>query len=161
MATETKRNPDKLNVVFGYKFESKIYDTEKLKLNIEKMFQCTVDAYNKSPNAIIVELNFRPIAAIYVKHQFNEITQDIIPADIAVFDTSDFNPNVMLEMGVVLTWGVRFLPIKEENCKNPPSDISDQTCADYKDSASQFKAPDHHKKLIRMVDHAVRKKGKI
>lgn len=42
---------------------------------------------------------------------FNEIARDVISADIAVFETSDQNSNVMIEMGVALTWGRRVLPI--------------------------------------------------
>jgi predicted nucleotide-binding protein len=67
---------------------------------------------------------------------FNEIARDIISSDIAVFETSDLNPNVMLEMGVALTWDVRVLPIKKEGQPKPPSDISGQTYADYRDSAA-------------------------
>src|SRR2546425_1188080 len=77
---------------------------------------------------------FEPLAAGYGEHLFNEIARDVISADIAVFDTSDLNPNVMIEMGVALTWGVRVLLIKEKNCPKPPSDISGQTWADYEEN---------------------------
>lgn len=78
-----------------------------------------------------------------------------------MFDASDLNPNVMLEMGVALTWGVRVLPIKEEKCPKPPSDISGQTWADYRDSGDKFVDSDHENKLFRMVERAARKKGTI
>ncbi len=65
-----------------------------------------VDDYNSLKNAIPVKLEFHPLATGYGEHLFNEICRDIISADIVVFDTSDLNPNVMREMGVVLTWGV-------------------------------------------------------
>jgi len=105
-----------------------------------------------------VILDFRALAAGYGEHLFNEIARDIISADIAVFDTSDLNPNVMIEMGVALTWGVRVLPINNEECPRPPSDISGQTWADYRESASNFLDPKHHEKLVSMVERAVRKK---
>jgi len=85
---------------------------------------------------------------------------DIIGADIAVFETSDLNPNVMLEMGVALTWGVRVLPIKLEGRPKPPSDVSGQTWVDYRDNASLFVDPEHEHKLVRMIERAVRKKGR-
>ena len=65
----------------------------------------------------------------------------------------------MIEMGVALTWGVMVLPIKEERCPKPPSDISGQTWADYSDDAESFTDPDHHGKLVSLVERAVRKKS--
>jgi len=161
IVAEVKGRPGQLHVVFGFQFESTHYDTENLKQNAEEMFQNAVEAYNKLPDAITVELIFQPLAAGYGEHLFNEIVRDIISADIAVFDTSDFNPNVMLEMGVALTWGVRVLPIQEENCPEPPSDISGQTWAKYRGSGSEFVDSGHKNKLYRMVERAARKKGRI
>lgn len=161
IVAEMKGIPDQLNVVFGFQFKSNHYDTEKLKQNVKGMFQNAVEAYKKLQNAIPVKLNFQPLAAGYGGHLFNEIARNIISADIAVFDTSDLNPNVMLEMGVALTWGVRVLPIKEEKCPKPPSDISGQTWADYRESGGEFVDPDHKNKLHKMVERAARKKGRI
>jgi len=156
---EVKGRSGQLQVVFGFQFKSSYYDTENLKQNVKEMFQRAVEAYKKLPNAIPVELIFQPLAAGYGEHLFNEIARSIISADIAVFDTSDLNPNVMLEMGVALTWGVRVLPIREEKCPKPPSDISGQTWADYRDSGNKFVDPAHENKLLRMVERAARKKG--
>lgn len=161
IVAEVKGRPGQLHVVFGFQFESTHYGTENLKRNVEEMFQNAVEAYNKRPDAITVELIFQPLAAGYGEHLFNEIARDIISADIAVFDTSNLNPNVMLEMGVALTWGVRVLPIKEENCPEPPSDISGQTWVKYRDSGSEFVDSGHKNKLFRMVERAARKKGRI
>ena len=71
---------------------------------------------------------------------------------------SDLNPNVMVEIGVALTWGVRVLPIKLEGRPSPPSDISGQTWVDYRDSGGEFIDPKHLEKLVRMVQRAARKK---
>ncbi|MGQ0791555.1 MAG: hypothetical protein ACT4NJ_04935 [Nitrosopumilaceae archaeon] len=122
------------------------------------MFENAVEEYNKTPGAIHVELNFLPLKAGYGEHLFNEIARDIISADIAVFEASDLNPNVMIEMGVALTWGVRVLPIKEKSSPKAPSDISGQTWATYENSGKQFEDMDHERKLIRMVERAARKK---
>lgn len=149
-----------LSVVFGYQFKSDRYDTARLKENVENSFKSAVDGYNSLKNAIPVILEFRPLAAGYGEHLFNEICRDIISADIAVFDTSDLNPNVMLEMGVALTWGIRVLPIKMKDCPKPPSDISGQTWADYEDSGHTFVDPDHSEKMLRMVERSARKKQK-
>lgn len=103
-------------------------------------------------------LRHRALTAGYGEHLFNEIARDIISSDIAVFETSDLNPNVMLEMGVALTWGVRVLPIKLEQCEKPPSDFSGQTWADYRDDATAFVYPEHHQKLVIMIERALQKK---
>ena len=114
-------------VVLGYKFISDHYDSERLKTNIEIMFRMAVDEYISRQGSLPVDLEFRPLEAAYGEHVFKQIARDIISCDIAVFETSDLAPNVMLEMGVALTWGVRVLPIKNEKLPPPPSDISGQT----------------------------------
>jgi hypothetical protein len=119
-----------------------------------------VDRYNARSLTSSIELDYHVLAAGYGEHLFNEIVRGIISADVAVFDTSDMNPNVMLEMGVALTWGVRVLPIKAEGRPKPPSDVSGQTWADYRNSGAEFVDPDHQSKLVRMIELALRKKGR-
>jgi hypothetical protein len=149
----------KLIVVVGYQFESSHYQTQELIANLRHQFEDAVNAYNALPRSIPIELDFSTLAAGYGEHLFNEICRDIISSDIAVFETSDLNPNVMLEMGVALTWGIRVLPIKASGRPKPPSDISGQTWADYADNASRFLDQDHQRKMLRMVERAARKKG--
>jgi len=66
----------------------------------------------------------------------------------------------MLEMGIALTWGVRVLPIKLEGKPKPPSYVSGQTWADYRDSAREFVDTDHLDKVVRMIGRALQKKGR-
>ena len=91
---------------------------------------------------------------------FNEIARNIIGADIAVFETSDLNPNVMLEMGVALTWGVRVLPIKKRDAPKLPSDISGQTWIDYEDSAARLTDDKFDRKLLKMIERIMAIKRK-
>jgi hypothetical protein len=149
----------KLIVVVGYQFESSHYSSQELITNLRQQFANAVNACNELPRSIPIELDFSTLAAGYGEHLFNEICRDIISADIAVFETSDLNPNVMLEIGVALTWGIRVLPIKACGCPKPPSDISGQTWADYEDNASHFVDPEHQRKMLRMVERAAKKKG--
>jgi hypothetical protein len=150
---------DKLYVVLGYQFESTHYDAETLKTNVRSTFETAVEEYNRLPGAVTATLEFRTLSAGYGEHLFNQIARDIISADIAVFETSDLNPNVMLELGVALTWGARVLVIKKRTCPKPPSDVSGHTWVDHDDSAGTFTDPEHREKLLRMVERAVRKKG--
>jgi len=159
LVTERKAERSKLFVVVGHPFISSYYDSGELINNLRNHFDKAVKTYNKLPTSYTVELDFSPLAAGYGEHLFNEICRDIICADIAVFETSDLNPNVMLEMGVALTWGVRVLPIKASGRPPPPSDISGQTWADYEDNGSHFVDQDHEHKMLRMVERAARKKG--
>jgi len=91
---------------------------------------------------------------------FNEIARNIIGADIAVFETSDLNPNVMLEMGVALTWGVRVLPIKKRDAPKPPSDISGQTWIDYEDSFARVIDSEFERNLLKMIERIMAVKRK-
>ena len=124
------------------------------------MFQQAVDHYSGIPGRGAITLRYRNLHAGYGEHLFNEIARDIIGADIAVFETSDLNPNVMLEMGVALTWGVRVLPIKRHDRPEPPSDVSGQTWVNYSNDAAAFDDPEHQNKLTRMVERAIQKKGR-
>jgi DNA-binding MarR family transcriptional regulator len=158
---DRKSRKDTLFIVLGYQFMSDFYDSDQLVANVQAMFETAVAEYNQLPNSYHVTLDFHALRAGYGEHLFNEIARDIISADIAVFETSDLNPNVMVELGVALTWDVRVLPIKREGQRIPPSDISGQTWADYRDNASDFVDPDHSRKLVRMVERAARKKGHV
>jgi hypothetical protein len=79
----------------------------ELKKNVKATFEAALVEYHERQMGPSVTLKFKVLGAGYGEHLFNEIARDIISADIAVFDASDLNPNVMLEMGVALTWGVR------------------------------------------------------
>lgn len=161
IVADRKSRNDTLYVVLGYKFESEHYDSDQLIANVQHMFEGAVAEHNGLHPSYQISLDFRPLSAGYGEHLFNEIARDIISADIAVFETSNLTPNVMVELGVALTWGIRVLPIKREGQPTPPSDISGQTWVDYQDSASTFTDPEHSQKLVRMIERAARKKGYI
>lgn len=160
IVAERRSRAQMLYAVLGYQFESSHYDSDCLRTNVQQMLNSAVDEYNLRGLTSPIELDYQPLRAGYGEHLFNEIVRDIISADIAVFDTSDLNPNVMLEMGVALTWGVRVLPIKAVGRPKPPSDVSGQTWADYHNSGAEFVDPDHLTKLVRMIERALRKKGR-
>lgn len=158
--TGERDNTGKLKVVLGYQFESEHYNSHLLADNLKATIQIAVQDYNADPKSIEISLDFIRLGAGFGEHVFNEIARDIISADIAIFDTSNLNPNVMLEMGVALTWGVRVLPIRSSDCPPPPSDISGQTWATYspKSNAKSFEDTEFQRKLLSMVKRAAQKK---
>lgn len=155
---QSKTHDDsKLLVVFGYQFESDCYFSEALSNNLKNQIQIALDRYNSIPGNNEVILDFKELGAGYGEHLFNQIARDIISSDIAIFETSDVNPNVMIELGVALTWGKRVLPIKVQGNPRPPSDISGQTWADYTENGI-FINPNHGEELFRMVERAIQRK---
>ena len=150
---------DALIVVFGYQWKSDSYDTDKLRESVREMFEASLVRVLSKGRIGGVALQFRPLQAGYGTHVFNTIARDIIGADVAVFDTSDLNPNVMIEVGVALTWGTRVLPIRDEPTGPPPSDISGQTWTVYRRSGVEWPDPQHNDKLDELVRRALRKKG--
>jgi hypothetical protein len=158
---KARRTSQELNVVFGHQFKSDAFEADALVANVRGSFERAVVAYNATMGHESVVLNFRALSAGYGEHLFNQLARAIIAADVAVFETSDLNPNVMIEMGVALTWGVRVLPIKAEGRPKPPSDVSGQTWADYRDSGSEWVEPEHDTELVAMVERALRVKAAI
>jgi DNA-binding MarR family transcriptional regulator len=156
--TLARSRGDQLRVVLGHQFVSEYYDTNELRANVRATFACALSRYERENEHRPIELYFKPLAAGYGEHLFNDIAREIIAADVAVFETSDLNPNVMLKLGVALTWGVRCLPIKLEGRPKPPSDISGHTWADYRANASEFSDADHSEKLFILVQRELRKK---
>jgi hypothetical protein len=154
-----KAQKNVLEVVLGYKFQSSHYKTDELKNNIKEMFEQAVNRYNTENQGQAITVEFTPLHAGYGEHLFNAIARDIISSDIAVFETSDLAPNVLIEIGVALTWGSRVFLIKKDGCPDPPSDIFGQTYAVYINDAKEFLDHDHQEKLYRMVERAIRRKG--
>jgi hypothetical protein len=153
------RRANHLKVVLGLQFQSKHYVTTDLVNNVRLTFETAIAAYNLEPGHAPITLSVQQLRAGYGEHLFNQIARDIISADIAVFETSDHNPNVMIEIGVALTWGRRVFLIKKEGRPTPPSDISGQTWANYRDSAREFVNPEHIEMLVVMIGLAMRRKG--
>jgi hypothetical protein len=146
-----------LRVVFGYQFRSDHYDSIRLVENLKHEFEGAVDQYNSKPGHDKISLDFKELRAGLGEHVFNQIVRDIISSHIAIFETSDQNPNVMIEMGIALTWGVRVLPIRAKGRPQPPSDISGQTWAVYRNSGDMFCTPDFRNAVEAMIARAMRK----
>jgi len=150
---------DCLKVVMGYQFQSPHYDSERLCRNVEAQFQQALLARNRERFAEPpVTLNFQRLAAGYGEHVFTDIVREIISADIAVFETSDCNPNVMIEMGVALTWGVPVWPIKKRGAPPLPTDVAGQTYTEYSGDGEQFFNHQHAANLRELIERALERK---
>lgn len=147
--------------MFGLQYKSEYYDTEQLVETIKKRFQKTIEFYNTKNSERKVTLQFEKLTAGYGEHLFNAIARSIIGSDIAVFEISDGNRNVMIELGVALTWGFRVLPLREKRSPNPPTDISGQTWIEYENSGEKIFDEEFYKKLEKMIEQAIAKKGKM
>ena len=147
-----------LYVVLGVQFESEYFEPEALIGAVQTRFEDAVQTYNSSHSLGEVALVFERLAAGYGEHLFNTIARSIIGSDVAVFEVSDLNPNVMIELGVALTWGSQVLPLRESRSPEPPSDISGQTWVKYLNSAEQILDDEFDAKLQEMVQRALSKK---
>ena len=161
LVAQRRNDPTKLYVILGLQFASSHYDSVLLIRQVELMFQRALTDYLSLPAVQQAELVFKTLAAGYGEHLFNEIAADIISADIAVFEVSDLNPNVMIELGVALTWGTRALLLKNQAAARPPADISGHTWVDYTESGVAIADAEHNAKLVRMIQRAVAKKRRI
>ncbi len=155
-----KRKNDKntIYIVFGYQFESKFYDAKLLTKNVEKLFKTVINLYNKNEDTDTIKIKFIPLKAGFGEHLFNKIACDIISSDIAIFEISNKNPNVMIEMGVALTWGSKVIPMLKKRCKTPPSDISGQTYLRYNNNGEIFYDDDINTSIYECIDKAVKRK---
>lgn len=154
-----KRKKDVLYVVLGMKFESSVYNTESFKQNLKSHLNRIVAQYNRMEKTSVT-LNYKPLSMGLGEHLFNEIARDIIGADIAFFETSDLAPNVMLEFGVALTWGVKVIPIKEKDHPKPPSDVSGQSWVDHENSCEKIITSEFDEKLQVAIKRALGAKGR-
>ena len=153
-----KENDRILYVVLCMQFESKYYDPHALVHNFQTIFQSAVNQYDAKNKNVKIALQFEKLTAGLGEHSFNQIARSIIGSDIAVFETSDLNPNVMLEMGVALTWGIRVLPIRIKSGPHPPSDISGQPWIEYEDSGKKILEDKFGRKLAKVIERIMAKK---
>lgn len=155
-----RKNQKTLIVGFGYKWDSTFYNSSHLIRNIKSLFNKGLEEVSAKSNIDFI-LEFRIFQGAYGGHLFNQIACDIIGSDIIILDTSDQNPNVMIEMGVSLTWGKSILPIREKSAPKPPSDISGHTWAEYENNGDKWLDPEHYNKIVKMIKIAMSKKSPI
>lgn len=150
-----RRDPQELYACLGYQWKSSYYNSTNLELNVKGTLLQAVQAAKCADD---VGVEFRPLRAGYGGHVLNDIVADIISSDIAFFDASDRNPNVMLETGVALTWGIPVVLVRHESSPLPPSDLAGLTWAAYANDASEWNDPELYETLARTVSRALLRK---
>lgn len=153
-----RQRTDELKVVLGYQFHSEHYCSEALLKHLTQHFERAIQTLNQDNPGRRLHLAFTPLGAGYGEHMFTDIVREIISADIGVFEVSDQNPNVMIELGVALSWGVKVWPIKKEGRPALPTDISGLTYSEYREDGRVFLSRHHHIQLVEMVERVMQRK---
>lgn len=78
MVARQKAETRTVYVVFGYQFRSEHYETEALKTNVSHTFAQAVERFNEANPRARISLDFKPLAAGYGEHLFNNIARNII-----------------------------------------------------------------------------------
>lgn len=120
----------KLKVFVGYQIESEYHDTEDLKEAIFKAKEIVEENFSN----IDLEIKFGEFGA--GKVLFNEVLSAIKDCEIAIFDISENNPNVLIEVGLAYGNNKQVILLKNESSKERfkvSSDISAFIYVPYKD----------------------------
>lgn len=154
-----KGDSQTLHVVLALQFVSPHYDMKALIRNVEDRFRRAVQEYNARHAEAMITVRFEHLLAGLKPHPFNRVARDIIGADLAVFETSDWNPNVMLEMGVALTWGVPVVPLRRTVARPIVLDVSGQGFVLHENSAARILSEAFDEELVGAIERAIRSKA--
>jgi hypothetical protein len=146
----------KLRVVIGLQYESMFYDTSQLITNIRKYLQKAIAMYGIRHPESRIELRFEKLTGAYGEHILTNIMRSIGNSNIAIFEVSDLNPNVMLELGVALGRNVPPLLLREERSPPPPSDLEGFTWVAYEKSG-EIIDEEFPKKFMEMIERSIAK----
>jgi hypothetical protein len=160
-AARQKRNTGALHVVVGLQWKSRFYKTGLLCERLKDRFRRAVDRHNAVKPGAMLSLKFDKLSAGLGKHVFSRIARDIVGSDIAIFEASDRNPNVMIELGVALVCGIRVILMLEAKAKKIPSDIEGLTWIKYRDSGKETHDDELERKLRELIEECATAKRKM
>jgi len=155
-----KDDPRTLYVLLGLQFVSPHYNPRALTRHVRSHFEEAVRRYNERHRDETIAVHFERMLAGLGTHGFSRIARDILSADVAVFETSDWNPNVMLEMGIALTWGVAVVPLRRAAARPIPSDVSGQAYVLHEQSAALILSEAFGSQLLDLIEQVMRTKGR-
>jgi hypothetical protein len=114
------RNANQIKAFIGYQFDSKFHSPEDFK-EMDKKLKTKLDTYDPPVDLFFEYGEFVPGAQLW-----DEILEKITYSDISIFDISENNPNVLLEVGIAYGSNKQVILLKKEetNEKYPtPSDL--------------------------------------
>jgi hypothetical protein len=155
-----KEDPRTLYVLLGLQFVSSHYNPRALTRHVRSHFEEAVRRYNERHRDATIAVHFERVLAGLGTHGFSRVARDILSADVAVFETSDWNPNVMLEMGIALTWGVAVVPLRRAAARPIPSDVSGQTYVLHEQSAALILSEAFGSQLLELIEQVMQTKGR-
>ncbi len=123
-------NRDPFTVFLGYQFKSNHYRSAILRdmvINATKEASGDLRAQN-------VSLRYDPVDQRKGDHISCEICEKIQKSIICIFEVSDQNPNVMMELGMALGVGRKVLLLRHQNGKEIPSDLKGLNRIEYSDN---------------------------
>lgn len=129
----------KIKVFVGYQINSEYHEPENLKQTIFKVKEIVERNF---PN-VNLEIKFGEFVA--GKVLFNEVLSAIKDCEIAIFDISENNPNVLIEVGLAYGNSKQVVLLKNELSKEKfkvPSDISPFIYVPYKDNKGIYETCD-------------------
>lgn len=122
-----KKGYKRIRIFVGYQFCSAYYEIDDIKFMMEKLKERLYKTQN-----ILLEVKFGelPVGNIL----WNEIIDSISKADITIFDISENNPNVMIEVGLSYGFKKNVLLLKNKESLEAypkPSDLSGTIIIEY------------------------------
>jgi len=113
-------NREPYTVFLGYQFESGYYPSASLQSTIVKATQ--IVSGDLRERGLVLDLD--PVGHREGEHITCEICEKMQRAIFCVFEVSDLNPNVMLELGTALGLGKKIALLRHGESKAPSSDMS-------------------------------------
>jgi len=129
----------KLKVFVGYQINSEYHDTKELKETIFKVKKNIEEEFSN----IELDIKFGEFGA--GKVLFNEVLNAIKECEIAIFDISENNPNVLIEVGMAYGNNKQVVLLKNELSKERfrvPTDISAFVYVPYRDKKAIYEIRD-------------------
>jgi hypothetical protein len=152
-----RKEENEISVVIGLQYISDYYNTNELIGNFKGYFEKSIEIYNKKNFKNKIDLYFEKLSGEYGKPLQKSIKEKITSSDIAIFEISDQNPNVMMEYGIAIGKNVCTLLIREKNSPKPTSNIR-ETWVDYVKSGEIIFDEDFNEKLEKMIIRVIDRK---
>ncbi len=114
---EHARQDNRIRIVYGYDWKSR---SDNVALIYDEVMEVVTEVHKKHHFDITFDSLGGKDGSI-----FCDICRQIQSADIAMFDVSTHNPNVILELGIAIGTGRYIFILRSRHHKRPPTSLSD------------------------------------